>query len=287
MCRWLAYSGSSVLLEDLLYSPVHSLIDQSLHSRMGAEETNGDGFGIGWYGDRPTPGVFHGREPAWNDRNLRDLCRHVSSTLVFSHIRASSGSAVQQTNCHPFRYENWLFMHNGVVRDFPAVRRELTFEVDPALYPHIEGTTDSEVIFHLALTYGLQDDPPTAIARAIGMVEAVGHAAGVEHPFQGTIATTDGERTWGFRYSSEGDSRTLFFSTDVAKLRALYPDNELFASFGDESRLVVSEPLGDLPGVWNAVPEGSYGIVQPGEDVLLPFVPQPPASLPLSGAAAR
>ena len=50
MCRWLAYSGSPVLLDDLLFRPDHSLIDQSLHSRLGATTTNGDGFGIGWYG---------------------------------------------------------------------------------------------------------------------------------------------------------------------------------------------------------------------------------------------
>ena len=50
MCRWLAYSGKSVRIEELLYRPQHSLIVQSLNSTMGAEPTNGDGFGIGWYG---------------------------------------------------------------------------------------------------------------------------------------------------------------------------------------------------------------------------------------------
>lgn len=101
MCRWLAYSGTPVLLEDLLYKPEHSLIDQSLHSRLGAETTNGDGFGVGWYGESETPGTFKSIEPAWNDWNLRDLAGHIRSGLVFAHIRASSGSAIQQTNCHP------------------------------------------------------------------------------------------------------------------------------------------------------------------------------------------
>ena len=93
MCRWLAYSGSPVRIEELLYKPQHSLIDQSLHSQLGAETTNGDGFGIGWYGVGETPGVFHSVEPAWNDRNLRDLATHLESALVFAHIRASSGIA--------------------------------------------------------------------------------------------------------------------------------------------------------------------------------------------------
>ena len=273
MCRWLAYSGSPVLLEELLYGRQNSLIVQSLHSRLGAEETNGDGFGIGWYGKQESPAVFHSIEPAWNDRNLRELAGHITSPLVFAHIRASTGSPVQQTNCHPFRHGRWLWMHNGFLDGFAKVKRDLTVAVDPELYPEIEGTTDSELMFHLALTFGLEDDPPQAVARTIGLVESVGHEHGLEFPFQGTIATTDGERIWAFRYSSEGKSRSLFFSTDVRTLRALYPDNELLRDLGDESRLVVSEPLGDLPGAWNEVPEASYGVIQPGQDEMHPFTP--------------
>jgi glutamine amidotransferase len=273
MCRWLAYSGSPVLLEELLYGRQNSLIVQSLHSRLGAEETNGDGFGIGWYGKQESPAVFHSIEPAWNDRNLRELAGHITSPLVFAHIRASTGSPVQQTNCHPFRHGRWLWMHNGFLDGFAKVKRDLTVAVDPELYPEIEGTTDSELMFHLALTFGLEADPPEAVARTIGLVESVGHEHGVEFPFQGTIATSDGECIWAFRYSSEGTSRSLFFSTDVRTLRALYPENELLRDLGDESRLVVSEPLGDLPGAWNEVPEASYGVIQPGQDELYPFVP--------------
>src|SRR5262249_18029534 len=113
MCRWLAYSGSPILIEEVLYKPAHSLIDQSLHSELGAETTSGDGFGVGWYGVGPEPGLFHSTEPAWNNRNLRELSRHVVTPLLFAHIRASSGTAVQQTNCHPFRHGRWLWMHNG------------------------------------------------------------------------------------------------------------------------------------------------------------------------------
>ena len=79
MCRWLAYSGAPVLLEDLLYKPQNSLVVQSLHSQLGAETTNGDGFGVGWYGDRETPGVFRSIEPAWNDRNLQELAGQITS----------------------------------------------------------------------------------------------------------------------------------------------------------------------------------------------------------------
>jgi glutamine amidotransferase len=273
MCRWLAYSGSPVPLQELLYGPQNSLIVQSLHSRLGAEETNGDGFGVGWYGDRDTPAVFHSIEPAWNDRNLRELADHISAGVVFAHIRASTGSPVQQTNCHPFRHGRWLWMHNGLINDFHVVKRDLVLAIDPDLFPQIEGTTDSETLFYLALTFGLEDDPPTAVQRAIGLVESVGRERGVEYPFQGTIATTDGECVWAFRYSSEGKSRSLFFSTDVRTLRAMYPENELLREVSDESRLVVSEPLGELPGAWNEVPESSWGVIQPGQDEMHPFTP--------------
>jgi predicted glutamine amidotransferase len=273
VCRWLAYSGSPVLLEELLLKPKHSLIDQSLHSRLGAETTNGDGFGVGWYGVGDTPGVFHSIEPAWNDRNLREVGAHVMSPLVFAHIRASSGTAVQQTNCHPFRHGRWLWMHNGVIRDFHAVKRDLVLAVDPSFYPEIEGSTDSETFFYLALTLGLEEDPPRAVQEAVGFIEATGRRWGVEHPIQMTVATTNGESIWAFRYSSEGKSRSLFFSTEVSTLRMLYPDDIRLQALGDESRLVVSEPLGNLVGAWNEVPESSYGLIKPGRDELHTFTP--------------
>jgi len=274
VCRWLAYSGTPVLVEELLFKPKYSLVDQSLHSRLGVETTNGDGFGIGWYGEGDTPGVFHSVEPAWNDRNLKDLARHLRSGLVFAHIRASTGGAIQQTNCHPFRHGNWLWMHNGVISEFPKVKRDLVVAVDPSLYPEIEGSTDTEVFFHLALTFGLEDDPPAAVSRAVGFIEKTGNAHGVEYPIQMTVATTNGTNLWAFRYSSERKSRSLFFSTAVDTLRVMYPENPILHMVSDESRLVVSEPLGDLAGVWNEVPESSYGVVQEGQDELRPFVPQ-------------
>jgi glutamine amidotransferase len=278
MCRWLAYSGDPVLLDELLYKPKYSLIVQSLHSRLGAEETNGDGFGVGWYGVQPTPGVFHSVEPAWNDRNLRELATHVTSPLVLAHIRASSGSAVQQTNCHPFRHGRWLWMHNGLLRDFPVVKRDLALAVDPALYPEIEGSTDSELLFYLALSFGLEDDPPRAVERAVGLVEATGRRHGVEQPIQMTVATTDGERLWAFRYSSEGRSRSLFHSTDISTLRHQYPDNPVLHNLSDQTRLVVSEPLGDLKGAWREVPEATCVVISGGSEEAQPFTPSFPAS---------
>jgi glutamine amidotransferase len=266
-----------VLLRELLYEPAHSLIDQSLHSQLGVETTNGDGFGVGWYGDGETPAVFKSVEPAWNDRNLNELSGHIRSGLVFAHIRASTGTPVQQTNCHPFRHGRWLWMHNGSIARFHDVKRELMLTVDSTLYPEIEGSTDSETFFFVALTLGLEHDPPGAVAQAVGLIEEVGRRHGIEHPIQMTVATTDGDRVWGFRYSSERRSRSLFYSTEIDTLRRHYPDNPLFHRLSDETRIVVSEPLGNLAGAWNEVPESSFGVIKEGQDELHPFTPRPPS----------
>jgi predicted glutamine amidotransferase len=277
VCRWLAYSGSPVLVEDLLYKPEHSLIVQSMHSTLGAEATNGDGFGLGWYGDRETPGVFRSIEPAWNDRNLRDLAAHLWSPRVFVHIRAAIGSAVQQTNCHPFRQGRWLWMHNGFIDGFHAMKRDLAMAVDPDRYADMEGTTDSELLFFLALTFGLEEDPPAAVARAVGLVEETARRRGIGFPMQGTLATTDGATTWAFRYSSEGRSRSLFHSTDVSLLKQRYPKNPALNELSDDARIVVSEPLGELRGAWREVPEASCVAIRGGEERISPFTPLTPA----------
>jgi predicted glutamine amidotransferase len=272
MCRWLAYYGDPIPIETLVFRRQHSLIDQSLHARQGATTTNGDGFGIGWYEDGlGVPGVYRSVHPAWNDRNLRELAAHVRSPVFFAHIRASTGTAVQETNAHPFRHGRWLFMHNGLVREFARLRRELLLAVDPELVPEIEGSTDSEILFYLALTFGLEDDPVNALEHMAGFVEDVGERYGVDEPLQMSVAVTNGERVVAARYSSEGRSRSLYFSTDARVLKQQYPEIAELQALSDEARAIVSEPLGDLVGAWNEVPESSVGIVQPGKDELRPF----------------
>jgi predicted glutamine amidotransferase len=279
MCRWMAYFGDPIPAHDLLFRPEHSIIDQSLHADLGGFTTNGDGFGIGWYGDGggTAPAVFKSTHPAWNDENLREVATHIRTPLLFAHVRASSGTPVQRSNCHPFRYGRWLWMHNGSLAGFQEVKHDLVTQVDPALYPRIEGSTDTETLFFLALTFGLADDPPAAVARAVGLVEDVGRQHGVEYPVHMTVATTDGESIWVFRYSSEKATSSLYYSTEISQLRQLYPELDVLDGLGDDTRLIVSEPLRDLPGAWNEVPEGSWGFVRRGENDIQPFQPTVPA----------
>jgi len=275
----MAYSGDPILADDLLFRPQHSIIDQSLHAQLGGFTTNGDGFGVGWYGDadRTTPAVFKSTHPAWNDENLREVATQIRTPLLFAHVRASSGTPVQRSNCHPFRYGRWLWMHNGSLAGFQEVKRDLLFAVDPSLYPNIQGSTDTETLFFVALSFGLTEDPPGAVARAVGLVEKVGRRYGIEYPVHMTVATSDGESIWAFRYSSEKATSSLYYSTDVAQVRELYPELEALDRLSADSRFVVSEPLRDLPGAWHEVPEGSWARIRGGEQDIQPFEPVVPA----------
>jgi predicted glutamine amidotransferase len=260
----MAWLGQDVLLEELLLKTQHGLIDQSLHARMGAETTNGDGFGVGWYGAGSGPGIYRSVAPAWGDANLRELAAHLESPLFLAHVRATSGTAVQETNCHPFRHGDWLFVHNGVIGDFRALHRDLAMAVDPELFPSIQGSTDSEVLFHLALTFGLEQDPVAGLEAAIGFVEETARHRGLEPAVQASIGVSDGTRLWAVRYATAEPARTLFASADVASIQRLHPDNPRLRRMRQSDRLVVSEPFAELPGVWHEIPEATAVVVAPG-----------------------
>lgn len=274
MCRWLGYFGAPLYLEELILKPKHSLIDQSLESHSGATTTNGDGFGIGWYGKRETPGVYKSTQPAWNDSNLRNLSAHIESPLFLAHIRAATGSAVQQTNCHPFQHGRWLFVHNGLIRGFDRVKRELILAVKSELYPEIKGTTDSELMFFLALTFGFEENPLSGLERMVGFVEKICGENGIDDPIQLSVGLSDGERLLAVRYSTERRSRTLFHSTNMQALQDLYPD---LKRFSPDTRAVVSEPLGDLTEAWVEIPESTAVVVYRGDAEKQPFEPKVPS----------
>ena len=272
MCRWQAYSGAPLLLQDLLFNAKHSLIDQSMCSRSAETPTNGDGFGVGWYGKRPLPGVFRSIRPAWNDFNLRDLAAQIESPLFLAHVRATSLATVQETNCHPFRHGRWLFVHNGEIFEVEKVRRELLMRVAPGLFGNILGTTDSELLFHLALTFGLEQDPLGAMERMAGCVESVARQAGIPQSLWMTLGVSDGESIWAVRYASDGEAPTLYYSRAVEDLLHLNPD---LARLGADARLVVSEPVGKHAEAWLTVPQSSALHVHAGAVDVRPFQPRP------------
>jgi predicted glutamine amidotransferase len=274
MCRWVGYFGSPLRLEELVYNTAHSLIEQSRSARQTSHLTNADGFGLGWYGTSETPGVYHSVAPAWNDRNLQELAGQIESPLFLAHVRASTGTPVQETNCHPFRWGRWLFVHNGFVRDYARLRRDLLLAVDARFFEAIEGTTDSELLFYLALTFGLDDEALPALERMAGFVEATAQRFGIEDAVQMTLGVSDGERLYAVRYASASKPNSLYVSNDARDVQQLHPDNERIQSFSEEDRAVVSEPLEELPGLWREVPEATAIVVQPGADEEVAFRPR-------------
>lgn len=271
MCRWMAYSGGSIRLNDLLFEPKDNLIDQSLSSRSAETPTNGDGFGVGWYGNWKFPGLFRSIRPAWNDFNLRDLALNIESKIFMAHVRATSLATVQETNCHPFRYNNWLFVHNGEIFEVEKFRRELLLAVDPKYFENILGSTDSELMFHLALTFGLEQNPVEAMAKMVGFVEQTGKLKNVPESMWMTIGLSDGKTLWGFRYASDGQAPTLYHSRDKKELAQINP--ALQNRFSDSDRILVSEPIGKFKEVWTEVPQGSALTIQEGRIDIKPFKP--------------
>ncbi|MEO3386976.1 class II glutamine amidotransferase [Mesorhizobium sp. CAU 1741] len=241
MCRWAAYIGEPVFLEDIVAAPCHSLIAQSHHALEAKTATNGDGFGMAWYGERPQPGRYRDVLPAWSDCNLRSLCQQIRSGLFLAHVRASTGGATSRDNCHPFVSGRWSFMHNGQIGDFERIRRPLEQSLPDELYNQLQGSTDSELIFLLMLAEGLAFDPHRAASRAVGRVIEAAEQAGVEPAVKLTAAFADGERLYAVRYSTSASAPTLYAG-----------------SFRDRAgRCLVSEPFDRDGPEWQAVPPGS------------------------------
>ena len=273
MCRWLAYSGAPVLLDEILFKPEHSLIDQSLQASDSTSTTNGDGFGIGWYGAREVPGVYKDIRPAWNDTNLQALAAQIESSMFLAHVRATTGSPVQRTNCHPFNHEKWLFVHNGLINDYEKLRRDLAFAIAPELFPAIKGTTDSELMFLLALSFGMNGEVQAGLARMAGYVEHIAELHGVENALQMTLGISDGESMYAVRYSTAGNSRSLFHSASRDATMEIAPDA---ARFSRDARAIVSEPLSKLEDEWVAVPESTILTITKGKITCEPFEPIAP-----------
>ena len=257
MCRWIAYTGQPAYLERFLIEPRRSLVAPSKRCREAVNETNADGYGVGWYGAREKPGVFRDVRPAWGDENLTSLAHQISSRLFLAHVRASTGTATSRANCHPFAVGKWLFMHNGQIGGWEKVRRQVEQAIPDDLFEHRTGTTDSEALFLMMLGHGLADDPLDAVRLTTGAVEAMMQRASVACPLRFTAAYTDGRSLFAVRYASDGKPPSLY--TRRRK---------------DGSVLIVSEPLDEALESWVPVPPQSYVTVRDGAISCVPFTVQ-------------
>ncbi|MBN9034633.1 MAG: class II glutamine amidotransferase [Rhizobiales bacterium] len=260
MCRWAAYLGEPVFLEEIVCAPCHSLIAQSHHALEGKTATNGDGFGMAWYSERPEPGLYRDILPAWSDPNLRSLCRQLRAGLFLAHVRASTSGATSRANCHPFAHGRWSFMHNGQIGGFEKVRRRLEGTLPDTLYDSRQGSTDSELFFLMCLQEGLDADPRGAVERAARRVIEACRAAGQEPAFKLTAAFADGKRLLAVRYASAGTAPTLYAGR-----------------FRDSGRCLVSEPFDRESPNWEAIPPGSFATLTRDGLTVAPFLPEPVA----------
>lgn len=264
MCRWAAYLGEQVFLEDIVTAPCHSLIAQSHCAQEAKTATNGDGFGLAWYGEREEPGLYRDILPAWSDPNLISLCRQIRSGLFLAHVRASTGGATSRANCHPFVSGRWSFMHNGQIGGFAKIRRALENSIADGLYDQMGGTTDSELFFLIMLDEGLAIDPQGATARATLRVMEAARKAGVDAALKLTAAFADGERLHAVRYATDGTAPTLY----TTAMR--------------HGRCIVSEPFDREGAEWQAIPPGSFVTATMDGLSIRPFAPEQ-ARLALAG----
>lgn len=248
MCRWVAYQGEPVFMEEFVSRPCQSLVAQSRRCREAKTEVNADGFGLGWYGERVKPGIFRDIRPAWSDENLLSLAHQIRSRLFFAHVRASTGTATTRANCHPFTHGAWLFMHNGQIGGYDRIRRRIDMAIPDELFAQRSGTTDSEAIFLLMLAYGLDDDPKEAVRRVLALIEDEMRRAQIAEPLRFTSAFTDGRTLFAVRYASDLQPPTLY-TRNAHEVRGT---------------LVVSEPLDHGQEGWTAVPAQSFVTVAGG-----------------------
>jgi predicted glutamine amidotransferase len=247
MCRFLAYQGVPVFLEDFVASPCHSLIHQSIHATEAKTGTNGDGFGLGWYGDRAEPGLYREIRPAWSDENLLSIARQVRSSLFFAHVRAATGTASTRANCHPFSHGRWLFMHNGQIGGYQAIKRRLEALIPDALYGARTGTTDSEALFLIALArMAAGHEPMAAVASALGDAVQLMRQAGVHEPLRFAAGLSDGETIHAFRWSSDPKPPTLYYCEQRDHV------------------VIASEPVDERRECWQAIPVNSCVVARGG-----------------------
>ena len=251
MCRFLAYRGDPVFMASLVCAPAHSLVHQSLHAEEAKTGTNGDGFGLGWYGERDEPGLYREVRPAWSDENLRSLCDQVRSRAFFAHVRASTGTSTTRANCHPFSHGRFLFMHNGQIGGYARIKRRIEALIPDELYDSRAGTTDSEALFLASVANGLEADPVGAVARTLLRVRGMMTKAGIAEPLRFTAALTDGTTVYAFRWACDGQPPSLYAREDETGLT------------------IVSEPIDRRRNGWREVPKNCVLTARPGRPMTL------------------
>lgn len=255
MCRFLAYTGSPVWLDSLLIEPESSLISQSLAAREAKTVVNGDGCGIGWYGERDEPGIYRGILPAWSDRNLTSLCHQIRSSMFLAHVRSATTGGVSMANCHPFGFGRHLFMHNGQIGGYEKVKRAIEAHIPDDVYCSRAGNGDSEAMFLIAAGFDLDVDPIGALRKTVQLCLDVVDRSGIEQPIRFSAIHADGEALHAFRWSSDDKPPTLYWRNMGGGIA------------------VASEPFGTGSERWDIIPANTVATIVGTEITFQPFNP--------------
>lgn len=275
MCRFAVYHGDeAILMRDLLETPQNSLIAQSKSAREGKHGVNADGVGIAWYNEEltPEPGVYRSTRPAWGDSNLRHIARMVASRSFCAHVRASTVGDVSLSNCHPFSYDQYAFVHNGTVRNFKNIKRALTDEIEDRFFTEIGGQTDSEHVFYLLMHFLHQDekrDLVAAVQKTFSWIVAQQSLLSENDFSRLNICLTKGNETIVTKFTTKGESQlSLHYAKKSYTVPVLNPDSDEEKSIkAMNASIIASEPLTDYAPEWLEVPENHYILLRDGHDM--------------------
>jgi glutamine amidotransferase len=137
-------------------------------------------------------------------------------------------------------------MHNGQIGNWSLLRRDIESMISKDYYNYRLGTTDSEALFLLALSCGLEKDPVGGIKKAIEKIHILLEAYGATEPLRLSAALSDGKSIWAFRYSSDHQSPSLFYGT---------PDLHKKQGQSRMINTIASEPFDDDSEHWTSVGE--------------------------------
>lgn len=278
MCRFVAYMGHNMLMDEILLKPYNSIILQSLEARETTVPTNGDGFGLGWYVPEIStePALFTSVFPAWSDQNLRNLTAKIKSGCFFAHVRAAGVGSVNTNNCHPFIFKNCMLMHNGDLFNFLKIKRHLRHLLDDDIYNWIQGETDSEHFFALFLqnAKGKVIDSLQVMAdifrATLDQIMELETRYGENGPSFYNICITDGKRMVASRYSTRSDEYlSLHYSqgSHFAEQNGQYRMEKNSKNY--RCSLISSEQLTDVCEDWETVPPNHVLLIDGTKEALL------------------
>jgi len=249
MCRFTVYLGrSKQRMSDVLIDPENSLVKQSYHPAENGSRVHGDGSGLAWYVHELSaePARYRSVQPAWNDINLLEIASKTQSSCFMGHVRAATIGEVSISNCHPFVFKQYAFVHNGTIREFGLIKRALLDMLDDDLFLAIKGNSDSECLLSLVMHMlrrglTLSKSVLTAIQWVVSQQKTGAAFSRIN------VALTDGRALMATRFVSKGEASL-----------PLYYGFQRDSHGEHQSIIVSSEQIDGILIPWHELPENHY-----------------------------